>query len=50
MSDNTKDPRDNGAVLNIAKIMKNVMSSVAEAEKRGTVFLTQDSPFQQELR
>jgi len=32
MSDNAPDPTDNGAVLNIAQVMKNVMSSVAEAE------------------
>ena len=32
LSDNAKDPRDNGAVLNIASTMKNVMSSAAEAE------------------
>ena len=38
LSDNAKDPRDNGAVLNIAKIMKNVMSSAAEAEI-GALFL-----------
>ena len=38
LSDNAKDSRDNGAVLNIAKIMKNVMSSVAEAEI-GALFL-----------
>jgi len=32
MSDNAPDPTDNGAVLNIAQVMKNVMSSAAEAE------------------
>ena len=32
LSDNSEDPRDNGAVLNTAQIIKNVMSSAAEAE------------------
>ena len=32
LSDNRNDPKDNGAVLNIAQIIKNVMSSAAEAE------------------
>jgi hypothetical protein len=32
MSSNTKDPSNNGAVLNIAQIIKSVMSSAAEAE------------------
>ena len=32
MSDNAPDPADNGAVLNIAQVMKHVMSSAAEAE------------------
>ena len=32
LSDNEKDPKNNGAVLNIAQIIKNVMSSAAEAE------------------
>ena len=27
-----RDPRDNGAVLNIAKTLKNTMSSAAKAE------------------
>ena len=31
LSDNSKDPTDNGAVLNVAQIIKNVMSSAAEA-------------------
>ena len=38
MSDKAKDPMDNEAVLNIAKIMKNVMSSAAESEI-GALFL-----------
>ncbi len=38
MSDNTKDPKDNGAILNIAKTMKNVVLSAAEA-KIGVVFI-----------
>ena len=38
LSDNTKDPTNNGVVLNIAKIMKSVMSSAAEAEI-GALFL-----------
>ena len=38
MSDNAKDPRDYGAVLNIAKFMKNAISSAAEAEI-GALFL-----------
>jgi hypothetical protein len=32
LSTNAEDPRDNGAVLNIAKQMKNVMSLAAEAD------------------
>ena len=32
LSANAEDPRDNGAVLNIANILKNVMSLAAEAE------------------
>ena len=32
MSSNSTHSKDNGAVLNIAKIMKNVMTSAAEAE------------------
>ncbi len=32
MSDNTKDPKDNEAILNIAKIIKNIMLFAAEAE------------------
>ncbi|MCP4744855.1 MAG: hypothetical protein GY874_01760, partial [Desulfobacteraceae bacterium] len=32
MSNNSKEPKDNGAILNVAKIIKNVMSSAAEAE------------------
>ena len=32
LSDNSEDPTDNGAVLNVAQIIKNVMSSAAEAE------------------
>jgi hypothetical protein len=31
-SSNTKDPSNNGAVLNIAQIIKSVMSSAAKAE------------------
>ena len=38
MSDNSKDPKDNGAILNVAKIIKNVMSSAAEA-KIGALFI-----------
>jgi len=38
LSNNEEDPQDNGAVLNIAKILKNVMSSAAEAEI-GALFL-----------
>ena len=32
LSDKSKDPKNNGAVLNIVTIMKSVMSSAAEAE------------------
>ncbi len=32
MSSNVSDPKDNGAVLNIAQLIKAVMSSAAEAE------------------
>ena len=32
MSDSSRDPPNNGAVLTIAQIIKNVMSSAAEAE------------------
>jgi hypothetical protein len=32
MSSDTKDPNNNGAVLNIAQIIKSEMSSAAEAE------------------
>jgi hypothetical protein len=32
MSSNTKDPSNNGAILNIAQIIKSVMSSAAKAE------------------
>ena len=32
MSDNSDNPKNNGAVLNIAQIIKAVMSSAAEAE------------------
>ena len=38
LSDDGKDPKNNGAVLNIAQIIKNVMSSAAEAEI-GALFL-----------
>ena len=38
LSDNSKDPTDNGAVLNVAQIIKNVMSSAAEAEL-GALFI-----------
>ena len=38
LSNNAEDPRDNGAVLNIAKKLKNMMSSAAEAEI-GALFL-----------
>ena len=38
LSDNSKDPTDNRAVLNIAQIIKNVMSLAAEAEI-GTLFI-----------
>ena len=38
MPDHAKEPRDNGAVLNIANIMKDVMSPAAEAEL-GALFL-----------
>ena len=38
LSDNSKDPSHNVIVLNIAKLMKNVMSSAAEAET-GALFL-----------
>ena len=32
MSDNTEDPRNNGAVVNIAQIIKSVMSSATGTE------------------
>ena len=32
LSDNSKDPTDNGEVLNVAQIIKNVMSSAGEVE------------------
>ena len=35
MSSDSTHSEDNGAVLNIAKIMKNVMTSAAEAEIGG---------------
>ena len=38
LSDNSKDPTDNGAVHNSAQIMKNVVSSAAEAEL-GALFI-----------
>ena len=38
MSDNAANPEDNGAVHNIAQVIKNVMSSAAEAEI-GALFL-----------
>ena len=38
MSSDTTNSKDNGAMLNIAKIMKSVMTSAAEAEI-GTLFL-----------
>ena len=38
LSDDAADPRDNGAVLNVASILKSVMSSAAEAEI-GALFL-----------
>ena len=38
MSDNAANPADNGAVLNITQIIKNMMSSAAEAEI-GALFL-----------
>lgn len=38
LSENGKNPRDNGAVLNVAKVMKAVMSSAAEAEL-GALFI-----------
>ena len=44
-----KDPRDNKAVLNIAKSMKNMMSSAAEAGIGALCFLTQDRTLQREL-
>ena len=44
LSDNSKDPTDNGAVLNIAKVIKNVMSSASEAEI-GALFITHTKPY-----
>ena len=38
LSDNSKDLTDNGAALNVAQIIKNVMSSAAEAEL-GALFI-----------
>ena len=38
MSDNGKNPKDSGAVLNVAQIIKNMMSSAAEA-KIGALFV-----------
>ena len=38
ISDNAPNPTDTGAVLNIAQVMKNVMSSAAEA-KIGALFV-----------
>ena len=38
MSANTKDPANNGAVLNIAQLIKAVMSSAAEGEL-GTLYI-----------
>ena len=38
MSDDTEDPKNNGAVLNIAQIIKSVVSSAAEA-KIGALFI-----------
>ncbi len=35
---NSKDPKDNGAILNIAKIIKNAMSSAVKA-KVGALFM-----------
>jgi hypothetical protein len=35
LSENDQDPRDNGSVHTVAKIIKAVMSSAAEAELRG---------------
>ena len=38
MSDNAEDPSNNGAVLNIAQIIKSVVSSATEA-KIGALFI-----------
>ena len=38
LSDNSKDPTDNRAVLNVAQIIKNVMSSAEQAEL-GALFI-----------
>ena len=38
MSEDNQDPKNNGAVLNLANIIKNVMSSAAEA-KIGALFI-----------
>ena len=38
MSSDTKDPANNGAVLNIAQLIKAVMSSAAEA-KLGALYI-----------
>ena len=38
LSDNSKDPTDNGAVLNVAQIIKNAISSTAETEL-GSLFI-----------
>ena len=39
LSSNVKIPLNNGAILNIAQIIKNVMSSVAQA-KIGAIYIT----------
>jgi hypothetical protein len=47
-SSNVKDPPDNGAVLNISKILKAAMSSAAKAEL-GALYINAGEAFPMQL-
>ena len=45
LSSNAKIPTNNGAILNVAQIIKNVMSSAAEAEFGALYIMAQEAVF-----
>jgi hypothetical protein len=45
LSSDTTVPRNNGAILNIAHIMKNIMSSATEAELAGLYIMAHEAVY-----